>query len=262
MTAGARPTRRRPLIGTSWKMNLLPSTASAWFSTVLAGTTGVGDRELFVLPPFPMLPGAQAALRDTTLRWGAQDVHPEDGGAYTGDVSAPMLVDLGCSIAEIGHSERRRDHREGDARIAAKVHAALRWNLTPLLCVGERTHVDPDHAARTIRRQLLGALGRLGPTDLGRVVVAYEPVWAIGEGARAASLDHVARLHDVIRRWLDARGAPGAPVLYGGSVNPSNAASLLEVRNVDGLFVGRAALDPNRFVAIATLPLPEKESWA
>ncbi len=254
--------RRRPMIGTSWKMNLLPSTAPAWFEAVVHGTAGVADRELFVLPPFPMLAAAQAALHGTAIRWGAQDVHAADSGAHTGDVSAPMLAELGCTIAEIGHSERRRDHGESDGRIAGKVRAALRWQMTPLLCVGERTPGRPGPAIGIVGRQLAGALGELTPAELARVIVAYEPVWAIGEGARAAHLDHVGALHAAVRRWLDARGGAMVPVLYGGSVNPGNASGLMAVPTVDGLFVGRAALDPEAFVAIATLPLPPKEVWS
>ncbi len=251
---------RRPMIGTSWKMNLLPSTAPAWFSTVAEATRSVDDRELFVLPAFPMLPAARSCLAGTRLRWGAQDVHHDDAGAHTGDVSAPMLADLGCTIVEIGHSERRRDHGETDRLVAAKVRAALRWGLAPLVCVGERTFGRPDVARRVVARQLSGALGGLGADELARVVVAYEPVWAIGEGATAAGLPHVETVHASIRRWLDERGGTGVPVLYGGSVDPDNAPGLLATRNVDGLFVGRAALRPATFVTLATLPLPRKEA--
>jgi triosephosphate isomerase len=247
------------MIGTSWKMNLLPSTAPAWFDAVAEATRAVTDRELFVLPPFPMLPGARDCLAGTRIRWGGQDVHPDDGGAHTGDVSAPMLADLGCTIAEIGHSERRRDHGETDRLITGKVRAALRWGLTPLLCVGERAPGRPAIASRIVGRQLSGALGALGGAQLARVVVAYEPVWAIGEGAQAAELPHVAAVHASIRRWLDARGGTGVRVLYGGSVDASNGPRLLAVRDVDGLFVGRAALDPHAFVTLATLPLRRKE---
>jgi triosephosphate isomerase len=250
------------MIGTSWKMNLLPSTAPAWFEAVVRGAAGVTDRELFVLPPYPMLVAAQVSLAGSPIRWGAQDVHASDGGAHTGDVSAPMLADLGCTIAEIGHSERRRDHGESDARIALKVATALRWHLTPLLCVGERAHGPAGRAVPIVGRQLTGALGALSADELARVVVAYEPVWAIGEGSRAADLDHVGALHAAIRRWLDDRGGGATRVLYGGSVDPENAPGLLTVPEVDGLFVGRAALDPDVFVAIATLPVPRREAWS
>ena len=146
------------LIGTSWKMNLTPSEAVDWFARAVPALTAVDDRELFVLPPFPAIHVAQAALRATSIGWGAQDVHPDDSGAHTGDVSAPMLADLGCRFVEIGHSERRRDHAEGDGLIAAKVRAALRWNLTPILCVGERRRTSFERARAVITRQLRGAL--------------------------------------------------------------------------------------------------------
>ena len=240
-------------------MNLLPSMAPAWFAHVLKGTATITDRELFVLPPFPTLAIAREVLSGTPIRWGGQDVHEDDHGAHTGDVSAPMLADLGCTIAEIGHSERRRDHGETSLRIAGKVRAALRWRLTPILCVGERTAGQPNAAIRIVQGQLRGALDGLEPVELSRVVVAYEPAWAIGEGAQAADLGHVLVLHGAIRRWLDARGGASARVLYGGSVNPGNARGLLTVPEVDGLFVGRAALDPAAFVAIATMAFPPKE---
>jgi triosephosphate isomerase len=258
----AETIRRRPMIGTSWKMNLLPSTAPAWFDAVVRGASGLTDRELFVLPPYPMLVAARDAFAGTAVRWGAQDLHASDAGAHTGDVSAPMLVDLGCTIAEIGHSERRRDHGESDSRIAAKVRAALRWQLTPLLCVGERAVGPTRRAVPIVARQLTRALGELSADELGQVVVAYEPVWAIGEGARAADLDHVGALHAAIRRWLDDGGGGATRVLYGGSVDRENAPGLLTVPDVDGLFVGRAALDPDVFVAIATLPIPRREAWS
>jgi triosephosphate isomerase len=258
-TAPSAAASRRPMIGTSWKMNLLPSTAPPWLAVVLAGTADVTDRDLFVIPPFPAIAATQAALTGSHIRWGGQDVHPDDAGAHTGDVSAPMLADLGCTIAEIGHSERRRDHGETDALIGRKVRAALRWGLTPLMCVGEPRQGPATAAIALVEDQLHGALGSLDPVSIDRVVVAYEPVWAIGDGAKAASLDHVAAMHGAIRRWLDGRSAPSSRVLYGGSVDPANAPGLLATSDVDGVFVGRSALDPDAFIAIATIPLPVKE---
>jgi triosephosphate isomerase (TIM) len=250
---------RRPMIGTSWKMNLLPSTAPAWLTVVRDATAHLADREIFVIPPFPAIPAAQSVLAGSHVRWGGQDVHADDAGAHTGDVSAPMLADLGCTIAEIGHSERRRDHGETDEVIAGKVRAALRWRLTPLLCVGEGRPGPVEPAIAFVSGQLDAALGGLTSDALTSVVVAYEPVWAIGEGARAADLGHVGAIHAAIRGWLDDRGAPDARVLYGGSVDPRNAPGLLATPSVDGVFVGRSALDPEAFVAIATLPLPARE---
>ncbi len=248
---------RRLLIGTSWKMNLTPSEAAAWFAIarpLLEPLTQ--DRDLFVLPPFPALAVARDALIGSAIGYGGQDVHPDDRGAHTGDVSAPMLVDLGCRYAEVGHSERRHDHGESDALIGAKVRAALRWQLMPILCVGERIRGPVGRSRRIVERQLAGSIGDLDPANLDRVVLAYEPVWAIGEGSVAADPDHVGAMHAVIADWLAADGATEPRVLYGGSVDEASAAELLRIPAVAGLFVGRAALDPRRFAAIAATPIP------
>jgi triosephosphate isomerase len=176
-----------------------------------------------VLPPFTAIHVARDALCRSAIAWGAQDVHPDEAGAHTGDVSAAMLADLGCRYVEVGHSERRRDHREGDALVAAKVAAIHRHGMTPLLCVGERTARRVDAALAVVQRQLRGALGALDPDALGRIVIAYEPVWAIGVGAMAAPLEHIEATHAGIHRWLATRDAPSTPVLYGGSVDAKSA---------------------------------------
>jgi triosephosphate isomerase len=246
----------RPLIGTSWKMNLTPSEATRWFGIarpLLEPLTP--ERDLFVLPSFPALAAARDALVGSSVGYGGQDVAAEDRGAHTGDVSAPMLIDLGCRYVEIGHSERRRDHAETDPIVAAKVRAALRWDLVPVVCVGERTQEPADAARAVVFGQLEGGFGELTAADLDRIVVAYEPVWAIGEGAAAAEPDHVTALHLAIDAWLGDHGATSRRVIYGGSVDEANAADLLATPGVAGLFVGRAALDPLRFAAIAGSPI-------
>ena len=249
----------RPLIGTSWKMNLVPSEATAWFAVarpLLESLTA--ERDLFVLPPFPALAAAREALAGSAIAFGGQDVHGDDHGAHTGDVSAAMLADLGCRYAEIGHSERRRDHGETDSIVAGKVRAALRWGLVPIVCVGERAPGLATEAIAIVTDQLEAGFAGLTVADLDRLVVAYEPIWAIGEGAAAAAPEHVTALHEAIGGWLTARGASAARVLYGGSVDERNAPGLLATPGVDGLFVGRAALDPRRFAAIAAAPLPDR----
>jgi triosephosphate isomerase len=247
----------RPLIGTSWKMNLTATDAARWFAEARPLLEPLlTTRDLFVLPPFPAIFVARDALAGSRIGYGGQDVHPDDAGAHTGDVSAAMLADLGCRYAEIGHSERRRDHAETDELVGAKVRAALRWQLTPVLCVGERLVGPVAEATRIVERQLVGSLAGLATIELDRIVVAYEPVWAIGEGSQAAPPDHVAALHDAIDGWLADRGATVRRVLYGGSVDESNAAELLALPAVGGLFVGRAALDPHRFAAIAASAVP------
>jgi triosephosphate isomerase len=253
----------RPLIGTSWKMNLTSTAAAEWFAVarpLLEPLTA--ERDLFVLPPFPSIWVARDALAGSAIGWGGQDIHADDAGAHTGDVSGAMLADLGCRYAEVGHSERRRDHGETDAAVAAKVRAALRWNLVPIVCLGERVRDALPAAWQVVRRQLEGAFGGFDPSELNRLVVAYEPVWAIGEGAAAADPQHVESVHVAIDRWLAERGATTRRVLYGGSVDEENAETLLGCSGVSGLFVGRAALDPVRFARIAATPIPVRDHHA
>jgi triosephosphate isomerase (TIM) len=243
----------RTIIGTSTKMNLTATEAADYCRTLRALVSDVVDCDLLVLPPFTAIWVAREALAGSSIAWGAQDVHPDDAGAHTGDVSAAMLVDLGCTYVELGHSERRRDHHESDALIGAKVRQVLRHAMTPILCVGETTRGPVDAALVVVMAQLRGCLAGLAAPDRAQVVVAYEPVWAIGVGARAADPDHVAAVHRGIHEWLRsaAGGSVDSRVIYGGSVDSSTAALLLAREGVDGLFVGRAALDPAHFAAIA-----------
>jgi triosephosphate isomerase (TIM) len=250
---------RRPLIGTSWKMNLTSSQAEAWLRAFVPLVADVDDRDLFVLPSFPAIWVARRELAGTRIAWGAQDVHPDDRGAHTGDVSAEMLADLGCTFAEMGHSERRYAYGEGDALVADKIAAALRWGLTPVVCVGERELWPLPTAWGAVARHLKRSFRGLDAAALDRLVVAYEPHWAIGVGASAAPLDHIEGIHAEIHRWLDARGARRTRVLYGGSIDGDNAARIVAVPGVDGLFVGRAALDPAVFARIAHVLVPPAE---
>jgi triosephosphate isomerase len=248
------------LIGTSSKMNLTSTEAAAWIDLLVPAVEDVIDRELFVLLPFTSIWVARDRLTGSRIRWGAQDVHPEDAGAHTGDVSAPMLADLGCTYVEVGHHERRRDHGESDELVAAKVAAVQRWGMTAIVCVGEVRRAALDDVGGVLERQL----GLLHGCDPSRLVVAYEPAWAIGVGARAASPRWVGQAHAAIRHVLagsDGPSDPGAPtrsapVIYGGSVGPNDAAALLAQSGVDGLFVGRSALDPRAFAAIVHTLVP------
>ncbi len=245
----------RPLIGTSWKMNLTPSEAMAWFDVarpLLEPLTR--DRDLFVLPPVPALAAARDALAGSAIGFGGQDIHADDRGAHTGDVAGPMLADLGCSYVEIGHSERRRAHGETDEMVGLKVRAALRSELVPIICVGETEPGPMDQAREIVTAQLAVGLDGLAAGQLDRIVVAYEPIWAIGEGAAAADPAHVGELHRAIDDWLAMGGASIRRVVYGGSVDEANAGELLATPYVGGLFVGRAALNPRRFATIAATP--------
>jgi len=234
------------LIGTSSKMNLTSTGAGAYLDALRPLVADLADRELFVLLPFTSIWVARERLTGSNVRWGAQDVHPDDEGAHTGDVSAPMLADLGCAYVEVGHHERRRDHGETDELVAAKVAAIQRWQMTAVVCVGERERMPLAPAIDAIA----GQLRRLASSDADRLVVAYEPAWAIGSGATAAPAKWVGRIHGAIRRMLPASGA-AIPIIYGGSVDLAEAPRLLAQPDVDGLFVGRRALDPVVFSAIA-----------
>jgi len=234
-------------------MNLTSTEAERYFRTLRPLVADIVECDLFVLPPFTSIWVARRELGDSNIAWGAQDVHPEEPGPHTGDVAAPMLVDLGCTYVEVGHSERRRDHGESDTLIGAKIRQVLRHGLIPILCVGEVDRGPVEHAIDVVVRQLETSLAGTAAADRGRVVVAYEPVWAIGEGASAADPDHVEAVHAAIhRRFRSPDGARGdVRVIYGGSVDAVSAPSLLVKDDVDGLFVGRAALDPTHFAAIA-----------
>jgi len=250
----------RPLIGTSWKMNLTASEADAWFTAVLPLVAHLADRDLFVLPPFTDIWVARERLQGTVIGWGAQDVHPAEGGAHTGDISAPMLADLGCRYVEIGHSERRRDHGETPDLLTAKIAAVLRWGMRPLLCTGEPAPMDTDDAVRLLLADLDRCLAGIAPADLTRLVVAYEPWWAIGDGAVAAVPEQVGTIHRSLAAWLEDRAnGQAVPVIYGGSVGVDIASRLLAEPGVDGLFVGRYALDPVNFARIAATPIGSAE---
>jgi len=242
----------RPLIGTSWKMNMTSSEADRWFRAFLPAVAELDDRDLFVLPPFTAIWVARELLRDTQVAWGAQDVAPLDAGAHTGDVSAPMLADLGCRYVEVGHSERRRDHGETPELIGSKAAAALRWGMQPIICIGEHERGDLANTMPFLLDDLGRCLAVVAAEDLARVVIAYEPEWAIGEGAIAAPPEEVGTVHRALAAWLAQRsGGAGIPVIYGGSVDVAGASRLLEEPGVGGLFVGRYALDPLNFARIA-----------
>jgi triosephosphate isomerase (TIM) len=236
----------RTLIGTSLKMNFTSSEAAAYFDALRPMVAPLASCELFVLPPFTSIWVARDRFRDSNVVWGAQDVHAENAGAHTGDVSAPMLADLGCTFVEVGHSERRRDHGESDELVAHKVRQVLSHDMTPIMCVGEPGPGKPEAALDHVLRQARAGMSLLPKKDRVRVVIAYEPVWAIGEGAAAADPTHIGAVHRGLQEL-------GARVIYGGSVDPLTAGPILAQRGVDGLFVGRAALDPKQFAAIAQL---------
>ena len=241
---------RRELVAGNWKMNgglepnarLLGRLAAEW-----------GDKErraVAVCVPAPYLAQTQAALSGSNVAWGAQDVSMHAAGAYTGEVSAAMVAEFGCRYAIVGHSERRQLHGETDAVVGAKARAALAAGLTPIACVGE-TLVERERGETkaVVERQLAALVAALGK-DMAQIVVAYEPVWAIGTGRTAAPAD-AQRVHEALRTQLSAAGASAVSILYGGSVKASNAVALFGMPDIDGALVGGASLDADEFLAIA-----------
>ncbi len=243
----------RPLVAGNWKMNGLGASLSeiaAMRRAVDAGAAGAA--EVAVCPPATLLAGAAKILAGAALNLGAQDCCAADHGPFTGDISAPMLKDAGAIYVIVGHSERRAGHNESDAAVRAKAEAAQRAGLTAILCVGEtRAEREGGRANEVVSGQLRGSLpARATPADL---VIAYEPVWAIGTGLTPTPAD-VADMHGVIRALLsEIYGEAGAKtrILYGGSVKPANARELLGLANVDGALVGGASLKAADFMAIA-----------
>jgi triosephosphate isomerase len=240
---------RRPIAAANWKMHLLRADVKAWGRTVLAGLPPAGaGAEVVVFPSFTLLPAAAGAFADSGLAVGAQDLHPEEKGAHTGDVSPLQLAEVGCCWALCGHSERRRDHGESDELVGRKVAAALRHGLQPLLCVGETR--DERHRGETfavLARQLAAGLESRPAT----FTLAYEPVWAIGTG-ETATPEIAGEAHAFLRAELARLGFPAerSRILYGGSVTPENAPSLIAQPDIDGFLVGGASLDPGKFLAI------------
>jgi triosephosphate isomerase len=243
---------RRPLIAGNWKMNGLKGSAAELGKVV----RGVGDLwskvDLMICPPATLLMTFAVVALGSKIEIGAQDCHAEPSGAFTGDISAEMLAELGAKAIIVGHSERRIHHQETDADIRAKAQAAWRAGVTAIVCIGEtRTQRDLGQTLDVLDAQIEGSLpsGASG----ANLVVAYEPVWAIGSGLTPSAAD-VAQAHEFIRNTLAVRYGPVANavrILYGGSVKPSNARELMAVANVDGALVGGASLKAEEFLAIA-----------
>ena len=243
----------RKLIAGNWKMNGLKAEGLA-LARALVARVAAGDPPdcaLAVCPPATLLIPIADTLRGSGVALGGQDCHAEAKGAHTGDVSAAMLKDAGCTYVIVGHSERRADHGETDAVVQAKASAAHAAGLVPILCVGETlAERDAGETLAVVKRQLEGSLpeGLKAP----QIVIAYEPVWAIGTG-RTPTAEQVGEVHARIRALLKERVKEGAevPILYGGSVKSSNALEFLSVANVDGALVGGASLNAADFWAIA-----------
>jgi triosephosphate isomerase len=240
---------RRPLVAGNWKMNVA---APAEFAKMVEGARGLTATDIMVCPPATLLAELAVAARDSPMRIGGQDCHAEPAGAFTGDIAAEMLKGAGASAVIVGHSERRTYHRETDADVRAKALAARRAGLLAIVCVGEtRAEREAGRALEVVGKQLDGSLPDGATAE--NLVVAYEPVWAIGTGLTPTP-DDVAEMHGFIRRNLAERFASageGIRILYGGSVKASNAKELMGVTDVDGALIGGASLKADEFLAIA-----------
>ena len=243
------PQAYRRLIAGNWKMNGLAAEARPLAEGVAQALSGELAAEIALCPPFTALHIVRAALSGTAIALGAQDCHDKPSGAFTGSISAAMLKDAGCRYVIVGHSERRHGLGETDALVNAKVTAAWGAGLVPILCLGETAaERDAGKTLAVVRGQLAGSM----PQGSAPLVVAYEPVWAIGTGRVATAAD-IGAVHTALRVALAKARPDGAaiPILYGGSVKPDSAAEVLRVEEVGGVLVGGASLDAASFAAIA-----------
>ncbi len=242
---------RTPYIAANWKMHKTVAEAAA-FVNVLLPRIAATQSDVVICAPFTALTAVVERRYGTAVKIAAQNMHEEGSGAFTGEVSAPMLVELDVEAVVLGHSERRQYFNETDEALARKVPAALAAGLEPILCVGESGEArDADQTKGVLERQLQADLAAVESIDLAKVVVAYEPIWAIGTG-RTASPEQAQEACAFIRDVLRESGAvaDAVRVLYGGSVKPANAAELMAQPDIDGALVGGASLDPEEFAAI------------
>lgn len=240
------------LIAANWKMHKTPSETEKYIKNFLPILPDLRDREVLLCPPFPSLSVAKELLKDSGIKLGAQNCHWEEKGAFTGEVSLPMLIELGCEYVIVGHSERRHLFGETDESINKKLVACLERGIRPILCVGEKLEDrEAGMTFKVIETQLRLALSGLESHTDG-IDIAYEPVWAIGSGMPATPEDAV-MVHRFIKdvlKDLNPKGDRKTRVLYGGSVNPSNAGEFMKHEEIGGLLVGGASLDPESFAQI------------
>lgn len=245
---------RRPVIAGNWKMNKTRAEARAFFETLIPLVAHTNHCDIIVAPAFTALAAAAEATKGTEIAIAGQDAYWEAEGAFTGEVSMGMLVEAGCRAVIVGHSERRRLFGETDATVNRKVEAAITSGLQPIVCVGEtRKERDAGETEQVLRRQFQDGMAALTAPGFSRILLAYEPVWAIGAG-RTATPELAAEAHRFLRRLAVARFsedvASGLRILYGGSVKPDDIRSLMAEEEIDGALVGGASLDAKSFAAI------------
>ncbi len=245
---------RRPVIAGNWKMYKTQAEARAYFSALAPRVHGCVHCDIIVAPPFTAIPVSVDAAQGTPISIAAQDMHGEPEGAFTGEVSAAMLVEAGCRAVIIGHSERRQYFGETDESANRKIKAALGVGLTPILCVGELlAEREGGRTEEVLERQFSGGLAALTGAEFSRIILAYEPVWAIGTG-RTATPEIAAETHRFLRQQAAAMFTPeratGLRILYGGSVKPDNIKGLMAQTEIDGALVGGASLNAEAFASI------------
>jgi triosephosphate isomerase (TIM) len=245
---------RRPIIAGNWKMFKTRSETSAFFDSLIPEILDVEHCDIVVAPPFTVLATAVEEADGTRVAVSSQNVHWEAEGAFTGEISVRMLLDLGCTYAIVGHSERRQYFGETDESVAKRAKSAVKGGLYAIVCVGETlSERDAGQALEVVRRQVREALGQLTASDLSHIIVAYEPVWAIGTG-RTATPEIAGEMHAEIRKIFAEIHSPSAAdalrILYGGSVKPDNISALMKKEDIDGALVGGASLDPASFARI------------
>ncbi|MEL4106246.1 triose-phosphate isomerase [Oscillospiraceae bacterium WX1] len=245
---------RNTILAANWKMNMLPSAVKSYAEELKLLTVRAKWCDIVICPSFALIPAAQKAFRESRIALGAQNVSEHDTGAYTGEVSAGQLAELNLRFVIVGHSERRQYFGETNSAVNKKVHAALRENLRPILCVGESSDErEAGVTADVVTLQIKTALYDVPPSKMRRIVIAYEPIWAIGTGKNATAADAgdvCATIRAVIRSLYGARTARAVSILYGGSMNDKNAAELLAQPDIDGGLVGGASLSPVAFAAM------------
>ena len=249
---------RRPVIAGNWKMYKTIAEAVAYVDKLKPVAGRARHCEVVIAPPFTALAAAAQSARGSEIKVAAQDVHWEKEGAHTGDVSAAMLVEAGATHVIIGHSERRRDHGESDEQVNRKLKTALTAGLTPIVCVGETLiEREAGNTRRVLERQFAGGFRGLTPPEFSRILIAYEPVWAIGTG-RTATPEMAVESHRIIRELARREFGEGAAIslriLYGGSVKPDNIGGLMAQEEIDGALVGGASLDVGSFADIVNYP--------
>jgi len=247
---------KRPLFAGNWKMNTTVSEAVNLVNRLKAAVHKATDATIVVCPPFTALGEVWKVIQGSLIELGAQNMYCATDGAFTGEISPTMIKDLGCRYVILGHSERRQYFREDDSLIFDKVKLALKYSLVPIVCIGEtlqerqsKTHFE------VLRTQFEGSLASLEKEDISKIIIAYEPVWAIGTG-KTATPDQAEQIHSYIRRLLaeryDKENAEKIFILYGGSVKPDNIKELIQKKNIDGALVGGASLKAEPFAQIVT----------